>query len=212
MRYYSFTDRLLTRLNDSLALLSNPPKAARANPAESVQADASLDDTEKRHSGALLRIDHTGEVCAQALYDSQLRFAKDDKTRKMLRQAKHEEYDHLDWCAVRLKELGAHTSYLNLYWYWHSFLIGTFAGIVGDKWSLGFVEATEAQVAQHLSDHLERISPKDVKSRAILTQMKVDEIAHGAHAMTAGGQLLPTPILLLMKLNAKVMTTFCYWV
>ena len=209
-RHYTPIDHAIMHINDGLTALFSDVKSARPNPAHnSPDTDLSL---EKKQSIGYMRVNHTGEVCAQALYNGQSITAKNDTTRTMLRHAAEEETDHLAWCHERLKELNGHRSLLNPFWYWHSFFMGVVAGLAGDSWSLGFVEETEKQVAAHLSSHLSKLSEKDLKSRAIVSQMKTDEIHHGASAKKAGATALPTPIKKLMALHSKVMTTVAYWI
>ncbi|MBX5461115.1 MAG: 2-polyprenyl-3-methyl-6-methoxy-1,4-benzoquinone monooxygenase, partial [Steroidobacteraceae bacterium] len=171
-----------------------------------------LTDAERRESGALMRVNHTGEVAAQALYHGQAFMARDEVTRRMLLQAAREETDHLAWCETRLSELQSRPSLLNPLWYAGSFAIGAVAALFGDRVSLGFVSETERQVEGHLDEHLARISPNDVRSRSILQAMRADEIAHGAAARAAGGAELPATARKLMKRTARVMTHTAYWV
>jgi len=158
-----------------------------------------------------MRIDHTGEVCAQALYQGQSLTARLPEVRKKMERAAAEENDHLDWCERRIEELGGRTSLLNPLWYAGSFAIGALAGLAGDKWSLGFVAETEQQVGEHLDEHLEQVPPQDAKSRAILEQMKQDELQHANQALAGGGVPLPAPVKLAMRLSSKVMTRTVYW-
>lgn len=169
-----------------------------------------LSPEERAHSAGLMRINHVGEVCAQALYQSQKILAKDPKTRALLDQAASEEMDHMAWCEERLKELDSRPSLLNPLWYFGSFGIGILAGLAGDRWSLGFVVETEKQVERHLDDHLEKLPEADLRSRAIVEQMRIDEIEHGTSAIKAGGQELPDPIKAIMSAASKVMTTTAY--
>jgi ubiquinone biosynthesis monooxygenase Coq7 len=157
-----------------------------------------------------MRVNHVGEVCAQALYQSQKILARSPETRAMLDHAAQEEMDHMAWCEERLSELGSHTSYLNPLWYAGSFGIGLLAGLAGDRWSLGFVAETEKQVEKHLNSHLETLPQTDLRSRAIVDQMRMDEIEHGQSALDAGGQPLPEPIKKIMAGASKIMTTAAY--
>jgi ubiquinone biosynthesis monooxygenase Coq7 len=157
-----------------------------------------------------MRVNHVGEVCAQALYQSQKLLARDSQIQEMLDHSGREEMDHLAWCETRLKELGSHTSYLNPFWYAGSFAIGLLAGVAGDKWSLGFVAETEKQVENHLESHLEKLPQEDNRSRAIVDQMRIDEIEHGQAALHAGGAQLPEPIQKAMQAISKLMTTTAY--
>jgi 3-demethoxyubiquinol 3-hydroxylase len=169
-----------------------------------------LSESEKKHSAGLMRINHVGEVCAQALYQSQKLHAKSDDLKAKLEHAAIEEEDHLAWCESRLEELGARPSLLNPLWYAGSFLLGSAAGLAGDKVSLGFVAETEKQVEHHLDGHLQELPPNDQQSRAIVSQMRADEIEHGQMAIREGGVELPAPIQSAMKIMAKVMTFTAY--
>jgi ubiquinone biosynthesis monooxygenase Coq7 len=162
-------------------------------------------------TGRLMRINHTGEVCAQALYQGQALTAKLPEVRQSMERAAQEENDHLAWCDSRLKAPDNRKSLLNPFWYAGSFMIGAAAGLAGDKWSLGFVAETEHQVEDHLENHLKRLPPQDQKSRAVLEQMKEDEIHHATVALEAGGAELPGPIKLAMKLTSKLMTKSVYY-
>ncbi len=208
-RHYSPLDSLLIQIDQGVRVVFGRATAQRQYPAAEAD-DNKLNDHETRDSSGMMRVNHTGEICAQALYNGQLVTAKNPQTRQMLAHAAEEETDHLAWCEQRLDELGSHTSYLNALWYWNSFAIGMLAGLCGDKVSLGFVEETEAQVGNHLSGHLDRLPVQDVRSRAVVQQMATDEAEHGQAAVDAGGKPLPTVIKSLMKLTAKVMTTVAY--
>jgi ubiquinone biosynthesis monooxygenase Coq7 len=159
-----------------------------------------------------MRVNHAGEVAAQALYRGQALVARDPEVREFLLAAAREEGDHLVWCAARLEALGARTSVLDPLWYAGSVAIGALAGLAGDRISLGFISETERQVEGHIDAHLERLPPDDAASRAILDQMKADEIRHGRHARERGGAELPLPLRALMRVTAKVMTTSAYWI
>lgn len=169
-----------------------------------------LTESEKKHSAGLMRINHVGEVCAQALYQSQKLHAKSDDLKFKLEHAAIEEEDHLAWCESRLEQLGARPSLLNPLWYAGSFLLGSAAGLAGDKVSLGFVAETEKQVEHHLNGHLQELPSNDRESRAIVAQMRADEIEHGQMAIREGGVELPVPIQSVMKIMAKVMTFTAY--
>jgi 3-demethoxyubiquinol 3-hydroxylase len=184
----------------------------QADSAESQSAPATLSDVERRQSAALMRVNHAGEIAAQALYHGQALVARSDATRDLLLNAAKEESDHLAWCEARLKELGSRPSVLNPLWYCGSFAIGVLAAVTGDRTSLGFVVETERQVEGHLDEHLMRLPSGDTRSRAILNQMRTDEIGHGATAKAAGGTELPAPIGALMRHAARVMTTAAYWI
>ncbi|MCF6319280.1 MAG: 2-polyprenyl-3-methyl-6-methoxy-1,4-benzoquinone monooxygenase [Proteobacteria bacterium] len=177
---------------------------------ESKQADINLSDVDKRNIQGLMRINHTGEVCAQALYFGQALFAKDKATHKHLIKSASEEHDHLYWCQERINDLNTHTSVLNPFWYASSFVLGATAALFGDKISYGFVIEIEKQVEDHLQEHMEQIPKADIKTHAILTQMQADEIRHGQDARDAGGVDLPVPIKKVMTGMSKVMKFLVY--
>ena len=210
MRSFSFVDKLLTQVDHALTTIFTISSAARDNPADKVP-EQTLSESECNNSIGCMRVNHTGEVCAQALYRGQLLVSKTDKTRKMLEKSCEEETDHLAWTKARLNELGGRASYLNAFWYVNSYCIGVMAGLAGDQWSLGFVEETEIQVAKHLENHLKKISIHDEKSRAIIQKMRDEEIQHEQAAHKAGAVMLPVVIQSLMQLHAKVMTTVTYY-
>jgi ubiquinone biosynthesis monooxygenase Coq7 len=211
-RQYSLTDRLLGEVQNALlTVFAEPTPTERENPAKSV-GDIELSSSEQRQSTGFMRVNHTGEVCAQALYRGQAWCAKDSAVSNFLTLAVVEEQDHLVWCHQRLQELDSRRSILNVYWYTHSFILGWFAGKVGDGWSLGFVEETEVQVGRHLQAHMEKLSNKDQKSLAIIQQMDVDEAEHAAKAKELGAKELPGWIKQVMRVHSKVMTTLAYWV
>ena len=172
----------------------------------------SLSEAEKRDSAALMRVNHAGEIAAQALYHGQALVARSAATRALLLKAAHEETDHLAWCETRLKELDSRPSLLNPLWYAGSFAIGAAAALLGDRMSLGFVVETERQVEGHLDEHLARLPQDDTRSRAILQTMRTDEIAHGVSAKAAGGAELPSPVRFLMRNTARLMTSTAYWI
>ena len=167
---------------------------------------------EKRQSAALMRINHVGEICAQALYQGQALTARNERIQEALNHAAREETEHLAWTERRIAELGGRKSLLNPVWYGGSFMLGLIAGALGDKWNLGFLAETERQVEAHLAGHLERLPYQDERSRAIVAQMKIDEASHASMAVTYGGGELPLPVKFTMKLSAKVMTHTAYWV
>jgi len=202
-------DRLLCGLERALETVAGAPEATRPSPAAPLD-DAPLDERERRHAAGLMRVNHTGEVCAQALYDGQATLARDAATREHLQHAAGEETDHLAWCAQRLRELDSRPSLLNPLWYAGSYAIGAAAAVVGDKVSLGFVVETERQVEAHLADHLQRLPPQDERSRAILAQMQLDEVRHAEQAQARGGIQLPFPLPTLMHLSSLVMKTVAY--
>jgi ubiquinone biosynthesis monooxygenase Coq7 len=171
-----------------------------------------MSEADRRESAALMRVNHSGEVAAQALYHGQALVSRSSGTRDMLLNAAREEADHLSWCETRLKELDSRPSLLNPLWYCGSFAIGALAAVAGDRTSLGFVVETERQVEGHLDEHLTRLPSGDTRSRAILNVMRTDEIGHGATAKAAGASQLPAPIRVLMRHAARVMTTAAYWI
>jgi len=210
-RQYSPIDDLIGHFDEALRTVFGPPPASsRPNPA-SDQPDATLAENERDLVGRLMRINHTGEICAQALYQGQSLTARLANVREKMEQAAIEENDHLAWTEQRAREMGTHTSYLNPFFYASSFVIGALAGAAGDKWSLGFVAETERQVVRHLDAHLGRLPPQDEKSRAILEQMREDERHHATTAIESGAAELPRPVKRAMKLMSKVMTRSVYW-
>lgn len=208
---YSFLDQVLISIDNSLRTLWSKPHAQRIDPAQGLP-EATLLPSERKQSGALMRINHTGEVCAQALYYGQALATHDIQVKTAMLQSAQEETDHLAWCEQRILELGDHVSYLNPLWYWASFSLGLLAGIAGDKWSLGFVVETERQVEKHLYNHLQKLPSFDHKSRAILEQMCADEAHHATVAMGAGARELPDPIKKGMKVMSNVMTKVTYYI
>jgi ubiquinone biosynthesis monooxygenase Coq7 len=209
-RNHSPFDNLILQFDQALrTLVPGSSQANRVSPAE-VETDQALDDNERRHSAALMRINHTGEVCAQALYQGQAATAKLDEVRSAMEHAASEEVDHLAWCEQRLTELDSRTSVLNPLWYAMSYGLGAAAGIAGDKWSLGFVAETEQQVCEHLEEHLEKLPESDTRSRVILEQMLIDENAHGESAKQAGGADLPLPVKKLMGGMSELMKKTVY--
>ncbi len=190
-------------------LFGKPSVTERPNP-ENTIAEGELSASEKELAGRLMRINHSGEVAAQGLYQGQALTAKLPDVREKMERAAEEENDHLDWCKQRINELDTHTSYLNPLWYFGSVAIGAAAGLAGDKWSLGFVAETEHQVVRHLTSHLNQISENDHKSRAILEQMKEDEGHHATAALDAGAAELPVPVKKFMALTSKIMTKAVY--
>ena len=203
-------DRFIVEFDTALRSVVGGANAQRPTPGMESGANAALDSEQRKHAAGLMRINHVGEVCAQALYQSQKLVARNSEIKEMLDHSAQEELDHLAWCETRLKELGSHTSYLNPFWYAGSFAIGLAAGLAGDKWSLGFVVETEKQVENHLQSHLNKLPEEDHRSRAIVDQMRMDEIEHGQAALHAGGVTLPEPIQKIMQAMSKVMTTTAY--
>lgn len=210
-RHYSPFDHALINLDQAVrTLFGRPRQTERTNPAEQ-HPDVDLSDEERRHIGRLMRVNHTGEVCAQALYQGQALTAGMPDVRDALERSAREESDHLAWCEQRIDELGGRKSLLNPLWYAGSFALGAAAGLAGDRWSLGFVVETERQVEDHLDDHSARIPADDLRTHAIIEQMKNDEIHHAEVASEFGAAELPTPVKLAMQSVAKVMTTTVYW-
>jgi len=207
----SRSDRLLGAVDAALRALTTTPQAARPKPLASRPGDP-LADADRREAGALMRVNHVGEVCAQALYSAQALATSDPTLRTQFQQAADEETDHLAWTAERLDELGARPSLLNPLWYAGSFAIGLVAARAGDAASLGFLVETERQVERHLDGHLDRLPATDLSSRAIVAQMKDDEAGHAMAAERAGARPLPAPIRWAMRAAAKVMTTIAHYV
>ncbi|HMM66142.1 MAG TPA: 2-polyprenyl-3-methyl-6-methoxy-1,4-benzoquinone monooxygenase [Dokdonella sp.] len=209
-RPLSRLDRVLVEIERALGTALDPrPPAARPSPASGV-AEHDLDDDERRHAGGLMRVNHVGEVCAQALYSGQAAVARDAQVRRQLLEAAAEETDHLAWCGERLHELGDRPSLLNPLWYGGAYAIGAVAGLVSDRLSLGFVVETERQVEAHLQGHLGKLPASDARSRAIVAQMKDDEARHAELAQAAGGIDLPAPVKGAMRFAANVMRAVAY--
>lgn len=209
-RSYNLADRLLIQFDQGLrCLFGNYKISGRNYPAEGINGDM-LTTKEQQHAASLMRINHVGEICAQALYQGQALTARRAEIRDTMQQAATEEFDHLAWCKARLTELGSRPSYLNLFWYGSSLALGTIAGIVGDKWSLGFLAETERQVVKHLEGHLDKLPSADLRSRAIIKQMREDEANHAEHAVNMGAAELPVPVKKLMAAMSKAMTIIAY--
>ncbi len=204
-------DTLITAFDRTLRVISGVSAAHRPNPALSIAA-TSLSDAERRRSAGLMRVNHVGEVCAQALYEAQSRFAKSPATRQQFVEAGQEEMDHLAWTAERLTELGSRPSLFNPLWYAGSYVLGAVAANLGDARSLGFVVETERQVEAHLNSHLTQLPEQDARSRAIVVQMRDDEAAHGAAASELGAEEVPVPVRVAMKAMARVMTATAYYI
>ena len=202
-------DRIIVEFDKGLRTLLSEAHSVRPYPDANV-AEAPLSEAEKRHAAALMRVNHSGEICAQALYQGQALTASDPKVQQRLQHAAQEETEHLAWTSHRVHELGGHLSVLNPLWYTGSLALGAFAGLLGDKWNLGFLSETEQQVGAHLQSHLSRLPQQDEKSRAIVSQMYSDEIGHADMAVELGGVELPNPVPMLMKLNGRVMTSLVY--
>ena len=211
-RSYSPFDRLIMGADNALrTMFGRPPTTERANPAARL-GEPDLSESERRHVARLMRVNHTGEVCAQALYQGQALTARLPETRKRMERSAREENDHLAWCESRLQDLGDRKSLLNPIFFAGSFAMGAAAGLAGDRWSLGFVVETERQVEDHLDDHLSQVPERDERTRAILEQMKADEIHHAQVAKAAGGTDLPRPVRLAMQLTSRVMTRTAFWI
>lgn len=204
-------DDLIVQFDKALRTLALPAKSARAIPGTAIP-EATLSQSESRLAVALMRVNHSGEICAQALYEGQALTARDQSVQQALQKAAQEETEHLAWTEARITELGGRKSFLNPLWYSGSFAIGALTGLLGDKWNLGFLAETERQVERHLQGHLERLPSQDEKSRAILAQMKNDEAQHATLAVAQGAADLPSPVKLAMQLASKVMTQTAFWV
>ena len=209
MRPLTPLDRLLDATQNALSTLAGSPRAQRANPGRD-EPEVVLEGQERRHAAGLMRINHVGEVCAQALYIGQAAVARDPATRAHLLEAAQEETDHLAWCADRLRELDSQPSLFNPLWYAGSFAIGAAAGLRGDGWNLGFVVETERQVEAHLEEHLASLPEADQRSRAILQLMKTDEARHADAAQAAGARALPAPVKAAMGAASKLMKSVAY--
>jgi ubiquinone biosynthesis monooxygenase Coq7 len=202
-------DELIPGFDRALRTFSGGSTTSRPYPAEG-RTDPELSEAERAHAAGLMRVNHTGEICAQALYSGQALTSSNSELKHKLDQAAREETEHLAWTESRLRELRSHRSLLNPVWYAGSFAIGAAAGLAGDRWNLGFLSETERQVEQHLAGHLDRLPPEDERSRAIVDQMRIDEGGHAQMAEDAGAARLPLPIRLLMRATAKVMTSTAY--
>jgi ubiquinone biosynthesis monooxygenase Coq7 len=213
-RHLTPFDRVLSELEHALRTSTGGGvrAAARPNPAAKLAQDAALDDAQRQEAARLMRVNHAGEIAAQALYQGQAFMARDPQVREAMARSSEEEVDHLAWCEQRLKELDGSVSKLDPLWYAGSFALGALAGLAGDAVSLGFVGETERQVVEHLQGHLKKLPEADARSRAILEQMKADEARHGAAAERAGGAPMPLPVRTAMRLMSKVMTTTAYWI
>ncbi len=204
----NFVDQLFSSLDKGLRASFTKPHAKRRTPGDECDLDPIAEDQElKQQSAALMRVNHVGEVCAQALYQGQALTSRSDEVRNKMQHAADEEIDHLNWCQERIEQLDGHTSYLNPVWYLGSFALGVGAGLAGDKWSLGFLAETEKQVVEHLNTHLERLPEEDKVSRAVVTQMAKDEAEHAQMAIDNGAAELPDSIKSLMRTTAKFMTS-----
>jgi ubiquinone biosynthesis monooxygenase Coq7 len=204
-------DRWIVEFDKGLRTVLGVVTAARPTPGRDLD-EAAMSDAERRHAAALMRINHCGEVCAQALYQGQALASRNPALKSELERAAREENDHLAWSAERIEELGGRTSYLNPLWYAGSLGIGYVAGRFGDAWNLGFLAETEKQVERHLSGHLERLSPQDAKTRAVIEAMRDEEAGHARKAQQLGARDLPEPAKRLMRFAARLMTRSTYWV
>jgi 3-demethoxyubiquinol 3-hydroxylase len=204
-------DKFIIGFDHALRTLLTPAPTLRPVPGAELP-EVELNNSEKSESTALMRVNHTGEICAQALYQGQALTARNAEVQQTLAQAAREETEHLAWTERRIAELSGRKSILNPLWYGGSLAIGAVAGSLGDKWNLGFLAETERQVTTHLAGHLKRLPYHDGKSRAIIAQMQIDEAGHATSAMSHGGTELPVPVKLMMKLGSKVMTRTAYWV
>jgi 3-demethoxyubiquinol 3-hydroxylase len=211
MRTLSPVDRLLGAADNFLRSVSTTPASSRSYPAKGI-AENVLSEEERKLSASLMRVNHAGEVAAQALYQGQALTAQDPAMLKLLRAAAIEEADHLNWTAKRLEALNSRPSLFSPFWYAGAFLIGAVAGRMGDKVSLGFLAETERQVESHLMDHMQRLPVSDEASRAVVKQMKEDEVQHMNSALRAGGEDLPAPVQAAMKASSKVMTTVAHYI
>ena len=203
-------DKLINGFDKGLRTLFAPAHTLRDVPGDAL-ADASLDDTQRRQAAALMRVNHSGEVCAQALYQGQALTARDASAKQALEQAALEETEHLAWTERRIAELGGSKSVLNPVFFAGSFALGALSGLLGDKWNLGFLAETERQVVRHLEGHLQRLPAADQKSRTIVQQMRDDEARHATTAINHGAAELPAPVKAAMKASSKVMTETAYW-
>jgi ubiquinone biosynthesis monooxygenase Coq7 len=211
-RHYTILDRLCLGLDQGVRTLSNTAKnTGKSNPGKKI-AEHPLTEQQRQQSAALMRVNHAGEVCAQALYHGQGMASRTGEVQEKMQQAALEEGDHLSWCQHRLEELGSRASYFNLLWYTGSFCIGLVAGVLGDKWSLGFVAETEQQVIKHLKGHLYLLPQEDERSHAILAQMEEDETKHRDEAISSGAHDLPMLIQTMMSLTSKVMVKTAYYI
>jgi len=204
-------DDLIIAFDKGLRTVFAPAQSLRATPSEKLP-EAALSESDRTLAASLMRVNHSGEICAQALYEGQALTARNARAKAALEQAAQEETEHLTWTESRIGELGGRKSLLNPVWYAGSFAIGAAAGLLGDRWNLGFLAETERQVVTHLEGHLERLPKGDLKSRAVLTQMRHDEARHATSALKHGGRELPAPVRLAMRLSSKVMTGTAFWI
>lgn len=211
LRNFSALDRIIHGFDQALRVAAGEaPPAQRPDPAQTTGNQSGLAESERRHAGGLMRVNHTGEVCAQALYAGQAATARTADVKQAMQQAADEELDHLAWCQNRLQALESRPSLFNPLWYAGSFAIGAVAGLAGDRWSLGFLRETERQVEAHLAEHLDRLPEADEASRAVLAQMKIDEAEHAQMAENAGAADLPFPIRRFMRSTSELMKAVAY--
>ncbi len=212
MRNYTLLDQICLGVDQVLrAVAGQAQTSGRAYPAER-ETMSELSPTQQKHAAGLMRVNHAGEVCAQALYHGQSLVSRQPKVKEKMQQAALEEGDHLTWCQTRLFELGSHTSYLNPFWYMGSFVIGLTAGLIGDQWSLGFLAETEQQVVNHLEKQLQLLPKEDKRSYRILSQMQQDEAQHRDDALQSGAAVLPQWIKKIMEVTSKVLVKTAYWI
>jgi ubiquinone biosynthesis monooxygenase Coq7 len=210
-RRYTLLDKLIIEFDHGLStVFGRPPATGRPNPADDLP-ESPMSEQQRSHSARLMRVDHAGEVAAQALYRGQALTARDPGVQEQMAKAAAEENDHLSWCGARIDELQGRVSLLNPLWYAGSLAIGAVAGLMGDRWNLGFLAETERQVVAHLDGHLKRLPPHDARSRAVLVQMRDDEGRHATAALAAGGAPLPGPVKKLMGAVSRLMTETAYW-
>jgi ubiquinone biosynthesis monooxygenase Coq7 len=202
-------DRVIAKFDRALRTVSSVTEASRVSPADALP-EADLNERDRHHAAALMRVNHVGEVCAQALYQGQALTARDAHARRALERAAREEEDHLAWSEQRVRELGGRTSLLNPFWYAGAFAIGTVAGALGDRWNLGFLAETERQVEEHLSGHLERLPREDARTRTVVEAMRADEARHRDTALRLGAAELPAPVKRSMRLASGIMTRVAY--
>ena len=213
MRSFNNTDRFLSQIDKSLrTLLVKPNARTFTSPADKINSQIELSEKEAKLSARLMRVNHAGEISAQGLYHGHMVVAKDETIKQKFNQSAKEEEDHLNWCEKRLDELQDRPSVFTPVWYFGSYAIGAAVGILGDKWSLGFISETEKQVVKHLDKHLSRLPGDDIKSREILLKMREEEIMHDKNAQAAGAYELPQPAKKLMAAVSKIMTKTSYWV
>ena len=211
-RNYNFFDKLCFGVDQAVRALTDTVKTTDAPFPEKDIENKQLSEEQAKHSARLMRINHAGEICAQALYQGQSFVAKDHKIQAKMDEAALEEGNHLKWCKQRLDELHSHTSYLNPFWYCGSFCLGLLAGMIGDKWSMGFLAETERQVVKHLEGHLALLKIEDPRSYHVLQQMQEDEARHRDEALALGGKELPHVVKQAMSLTSKIMVKISYWV